>query len=255
MRKSPLPMAWRIPQALRDRLGETAGRQRVMFADGHLLLVLHQAPRANEVHRTGRFFWRAPDGTWQGSAGGAGIQSLRKHLGEYTEALERLEKLEERADVADEYLFLLQQVVPLHRAAHHQYEVLKEARQMVPEDPELIVCRDQAYMLQRTAELLHTDVQNGLNCAMARRAEEQAGHAQAMARAGHRLNVLAAVFFPIATLGTIFGMNLPHGLPTEMGPLPFWLLLLGGVVAGFALKTAVIDAPGRVAKRDRFKRA
>lgn len=124
---------------------------------------------------------------------------------------------------------------------------------MVPEDRELIVCRDQAYMLQRTADLLHSDIQNGLDCAMARRAEEQAEHAEVMARAGHRLNVLAAVFFPIATVATIFGMNLPHGLPERWGVGLFWLLLLGGFAAGFALKAAVIDAPERTARRRRRK--
>ena len=65
--KSVLPPLWKVPQEFRNRLGEQAGRQRVMFCDGHLLLVLHRPPKEDEVQRKGRFFWRSPDGTWTSS--------------------------------------------------------------------------------------------------------------------------------------------------------------------------------------------
>ena len=48
----------------------------------------------------------------------------------------------------------------------------------------------------------------------------------------HRLNVLAAFFFPIATLMAIFGTNLQHGLETLSPPIPFLIVLGIGFLAG-----------------------
>ena len=58
MGSSILPAAWQIPDKIRNRLGSRAGRQRTMFHDGHLLLVLHAAPKTDETEREGRFFWQ-----------------------------------------------------------------------------------------------------------------------------------------------------------------------------------------------------
>ena len=56
--RSILPAVWQVPQEFRDRLGDRAGRQRAMAADGHLLLVLHRPPGPEDAERSGRFFWR-----------------------------------------------------------------------------------------------------------------------------------------------------------------------------------------------------
>ena len=56
--KSILPPNWDVPEEFRRRLGEKAGRQRAMLAEGHLLLVLHRPPQKNETERTGRALWR-----------------------------------------------------------------------------------------------------------------------------------------------------------------------------------------------------
>ena len=63
-----IPADWNIPDKLRDRLGPSAGRQRLLVEDGHLLIVLHAATGADEIGRRGRFFWRNPDGDWRASA-------------------------------------------------------------------------------------------------------------------------------------------------------------------------------------------
>ena len=68
---SLLPSDWTVPAQLRSRLGNTAGRQRVLEGEGHLILVLHAPPGADETGRRGRFFWRAPDGTWPPAEGRA----------------------------------------------------------------------------------------------------------------------------------------------------------------------------------------
>src|SRR5438045_260505 len=61
-----IPHNWEVPQVFRGRLGTHAGRQRVMSADGHLLLILHEVPgRKEATERGARLYWRKPDGTWQ----------------------------------------------------------------------------------------------------------------------------------------------------------------------------------------------
>ena len=216
-----------------------------MAADGHLLLVLHEPPRDGQTRRRGRLFWRSPDGTWQSNTLGNGIAALRKHLNEYLELIERLDKAEERTERSEEYFRLMRELAPLHRAAGNMHDTLHEARNLVREDKELIVCRDEAYHVYRAAQLLQGDAKIGLDCAIARRAEEEAESSYRMALSGHRLNVLVAIFFPIATLASIFGMNLNHGLGGETDPMLFWGLVLGSVVCGFFLRAAIVERPVR----------
>lgn len=243
--RSLLPEMWKVPQVFRDRLGEKAARQRAMSADGHLLLVLHEPPKADETHRNARLFWRAPDGCWQSNNLGPGIKALQKHLGQYAEAVEKLDEAEERARRADDYFSILRQIAPLCRAARNMHATLHDARQLVPQDRDLLLCRDHAYTIERGAELLRSDTQSGLDCAMARRAEEQSENSYKMALAGHRLNVLAAIFLPVATIATIFGMNLASGLEKTAGPWLFWLVLLIGVCGGVVLKSSMMGKPVR----------
>jgi len=68
---------------------------------------------------------------------------------------------------------------------------------------------------------------------MAKSAEAQGKSSIDMAKAAHRLNVLAAFFFPIVTLAGIFGVNLRHGL--EGIPAPFAFLSLVGVGLFFGM--------------------
>lgn len=68
---------------------------------------------------------------------------------------------------------------------------------------------------------------------------EQAAHGHRMALSAHRLNLLVAFFFPIATLSAIFGVNLAHGYEQQFAPLPFLGVLLLGLGAGLLLKSFV----------------
>jgi len=249
-----LPATWKVPQVFRDRLGQRVGRQRAMLAEGHLLLVLHEPPKPDEEHRRARFAWRAPDGTWNANFSGSGIAALRRHIDDYARVLAEIDLDEDKADRADDYFGLLRRISPLRRAARNMYDTFQQARQMVPGDRELITCRDHAYGVHRSAELLSSDIQSGLDCAVARRAEEQAASSYRMALAGHRLNVLAAVFFPIATVAAVFGMNLGHGLEgQQFTPWLFWAVLLFGVLSGLLLKAAILETPERPQKHDPVK--
>ena len=126
---------------------------------------------------------------------------------------------------------------------------------MCPEDRDLLNYRDHAYEIERAAELLYNEAKNSLDFAVAKRTEEQAKSSYKMAVAAHRLNVLAAIFFPIVTISSVLGMNLGRGLEEEMfSQWVFWLVLLAGVACGFVLKAAIIESPHRPDKIDPNKR-
>jgi hypothetical protein len=251
-RPSLLPGNWKVPQIFRDRLGDKVGRQRAMFAEGHLLVILHAPPSPDERHRQGRFFWRSPEGTWKSSSSGDGIKALEKHLEQYLQELQKLENDEDRAQTADDYFPILQAIAPLHRSAGNMHNALQEAREFVGEDRELLACRDHAYLIERSAELLQSDTKNGLDCVIARRAEEDAENGRRMAAAAYRLNVMVAIFFPIATLATIFGMNLQSGFE-DVGPVLFWAVLLVGVFVGAVVKGSIVGGSGEKRSSDHRK--
>jgi hypothetical protein len=240
--------------ALVGRLGERAGRQRPMNAEGHLLLVLHEPPVPGTSQRSGRLFWRDKTGTWRSSSHGAGIQALTTHLAEYGARVERLEKDFENADSAEEYYSLLRSVAPLHRSARNLHATLQQARESIPNDNDLINARDQAGEIERALELLHNDASHGLNFTIARHAEHQAEATHQMSLAGYRLNLLAAAFFPIATIGSIFGMNLAHGLEGPNYTGVFWFLLVLGLFAGMVLAWVIAKKPVRTLSAPKNKR-
>ena len=245
--RSILPAAWDVPDQFRKRLGEKAGRQRAMFADEHLLLILHQPPKPDETERVGRYFWRKTDGTWTSSDLGGGPAALKKHLTEYAELVERYDRQEEAAASAEHHFAVLNNLAPLHRAARNLHSVLQEARKLCPDDRDIINLRDQAYEIERTAELLYNDTKNALEYAVAKRAEEQARASHQMAVSAHRLNLPAAFFFPLATLSAIFGVNLVHGLETLRAPIPFLTVVALGLTFGTIL--AAFVTTNRTAER------
>ena len=60
------------------------------------------------------------------------------------------------------------------------------------------------------------------------------------ASAAHRLNVLAALTFPLLTLCAVFGMNLNHGLEewnlrVAPSPAPLLAVVAGGIALGVLL--------------------
>ena len=233
--QSLLPSVWDVPEEFRNRLGRSAGRQRAMFSNGHLLLILHAPPSPEDTERTGRFFWREPDGTWNYSGAGSGAQALRNHLDEFEAIVESLEKEDETAVSSTDYFSTIYRLTPAYRAMRNMHQALQQAREFIPDDRDLINIRDRAYQIERTADLLLQDAQHSLEFEIARRAEDQASNSYRMAISAHRLNVLAAFFFPIVTLSAIFGVNMQHGLEDLPGPLPLLGVLAVGLLMGFIL--------------------
>lgn len=233
-----LPAGWGVPEEFRARLGDEAGRQRLMESGGHLLLVLHAPPRAGERFRQGRLFWRTPEGLWKPQSLRHSEHALGELLGEYEACVAELETSIDSAEEARDYFEVLTSLAPLVRAARNLCEVLHDARQAARDDRGLILLRDRGYALARHLELLNQEAKNTLDFVIARRSEEQAEASRHQARAAHRLNVMAALFFPIATLGAVFGMDLGHGLEafdSANAPVPMLVVLGAGLVLGFLL--------------------
>ena len=124
---------------------------------------------------------------------------------------------------------------------------------MCPDYRDIIDLRDRAYAIERTADLLFSGTKNSLDFTVAKRAEEQAHASQRMAAAAHRLNILAAFFFPIITLTAIFGVDFAtvaaiFGIDLEFvvpkGPvlLVFMGVILCGLLAGGIL-TSFVNRP------------
>jgi len=244
MSDAPLiPTAWDLSAAIRQRLGSTAGRQRMMHADGQILLVLHEVPQTNIVSRRGLLFWRDAQGQWLGSDGSQGVTAIEHHLQRYADRLEEFDQLERVAQRADQYSHLLEGLAPVARAVRHMSNVLAEARQAVPDDRPLIDQRDRAYELARWAELLYDDAKNSMDVAVVKRAEEQAAASHRMLVTAHRLNILAALFFPFGTLGAIFGTTLTDNWQWSHSILPFVGFLMVGLVAGLLLAASIARCP------------
>lgn len=234
-----IPEIWQVPQIFRDRLGDEAGRQRLMGSSGHLLLVLHAPPAHDEFNRQGRLFWREPNGTWHSTESGNGKEALRGHIDQFKLLIAELDQQEETASTAKDYFELTQRIAPLHRTIRNMAGVFQDARKAVSDDRELINLRDQTYELDRAAELLYANAKNALDFAIAKKSEEQARASHSMAISAHRLNLLAGFFFPIATLTAIFGTNLKTGLEEFNPPFPFLLVLAVGILMGTVLTTFV----------------
>jgi hypothetical protein len=226
---SLIPADWQLPSVLRARLGDGPGRQRAMLYDGHLLIVLHAVPQKRTRQRMGEFFWRLPSGEWKSTIAGNPREAFDKFLGTYAAAIQRLTALYETADESEDYFDIQVELAPIVRSSRNLHMALTDARQMCPEDRELINSRDEAYELMRSAELLHDDAESALEFDIARQAEAQATASHQMSVSSHRLNVLAAFFFPLATLSAFFGTNLSNGI--EQWDKAHPALLLGGMLA------------------------
>ena len=126
----------------------------------------------------------------------------------------------------------------------------------MPDDRDLINLRDQVGEIERALELLHGDAKNGLDYTVAHQAELQSQRTYEMAVAAHRLNMLVATFFPLATLSTIFaavyGMMLAHqdnhGMQEVSTPALFWCLMGFGLLCGLLLGKIVARKPPPIVK-------
>jgi hypothetical protein len=244
-RSKLLPSVWQIPDYFHGRVGDRPGRQRAMVHEGHLLLILHDPPRPGLRTRQPHLFYRKPDGSWHSTADGNGLAALTKHLERFEGLIESLDVREDQATSADDYFGLVEEMLPLKRTAANLHATLDEARKSLPAVRELINLRDQAYDIARSADLLYEAIQAGADLAQTRHAEAQAEHSRSMAVSAHRLNLLVAFFFPLATLAAVFGMNLNVGLEDHPHNGRFVAICLIGMLLGGLLVVVIFRRPGR----------
>jgi hypothetical protein len=239
---SVIPEGWSVPERIRQRVGTHAGRQRAIVEEGHLVLVVHEPPKNDEISRPARLFWRAPDGSWRATGAGSssGLPVLKRHLEALQQTIVKLDARVDSGQSAKDFFEVLHAATPLQRTTRNLHRALQEARDAI-DVRELIALRDTAGELERAAELLVGDARNGLDFTIAKNAEEQARSAQRAAEAQHRLNLLAALFFPITAIGSIMGINLKTGLESAP-PALFWAVLATALAVGIVVR-------GSIAKR------
>lgn len=241
-RASIVPPNWSVPDAARRRLSPTTyGRQRAIAEDGHLLLVLHRPPGPNETSREGQLFWRSPEGEWLLNRGGPGPAGLRRLIGEYVDLESKLSETFDKDPDTKTLFVLLEALTPAARAARNLEAAIQAARESVSDDPFLLEMRDTATDVARNYELLLEDVRNAIAYRNLREAEEQARLTRETVRAGHRLNLIAALFLPLTAITSVFGMNAASGLAES--PSTFWLALVAGLAMGGVTVAWVLAKP------------
>jgi hypothetical protein len=241
---SVVPFAWQVPGVFRSRIGDRAGRQRIMTADGHLLILLHKVPPAGTSEREYALFWRDPSGDWISTESGSGLGALTTYFDEWRAVIDELEDVMSEPPQAENYFEVLQRTSPLLRTIRNTYRTMQDAREACP-DREVLVARDEAGELERAVDLLHHDAKNGMEFMIARQGEEQARQSSRLVITGHRLNLLAAIFLPLTALGSIFAMHLENGLERWNAPWTFWSFVVGALVVGLLLVTAIVIETNR----------
>ncbi len=210
VQNSEIPPGWKLPEEIVRRLGARAGKQRVIAEEGQVLLILHKPPLKHETHRESVFFWKNAAGLWDASERGNGLTALNEYLDNYARIEDALEDDYEKAVSARDFFDLLERIAPVQRAVKNMSKALQVAREIVGK--ELIDYRDKAEELNRNIELLYIDSKNALDYAIAKRAEEQSEMQREALIAGHRLNIIMALFLPMTAVASLLGMNIPHGL-------------------------------------------
>ncbi len=234
---------WTLPSEISARLGsESWGAQRAIFEAGHLLLILHLPPKPDGNAREHEVFLRQPDGKWLYKGVDRGEHALSGFLDNYRALFEQMESRFEKATSIDALFAVIDNLIPITRSSGNMKLALQAAREAIGNDAFIIDMRDRAVEIARGFELLLADARLALEFRVARSAEEQTRAAEIGNRAQHKLNLLAAIAFPLMSVSAVFGMNLRSGLE-DLHIITFWLVFLGGVGLGLYVKGWVAPPP------------
>ena len=143
----------------------------------------------------------------------------------------------------------------LVRSSNNLQQALQTESDAIKNDMFQIDMRDLAYKFERNFDLLLEDTRNEIQHRTAREAELQARLSKEALQASHRLNILAALFFPLTAIASLFGMNLAHGLDQNR-VLVFWLVAAVSIAVGFWMNGWVLggeDVPDGVTPAPRDK--
>ena len=224
---------WTLAEGIKVRLGDNSyGRQRAIGAEGQLFLILHEPPKPDDRQRKESLFLREPDGEWLHCGQRKGQSALYRLLEQYREVLEKCQKQYDDSKTAETLFVVLETLNPLLKAVGNLNSALQTAHEIEAADKFIIEVRDESGDLQRNFELLMDEAKMALDFRIAQNAEAQISQAKQMAKAQHKLNLMAAITFPMMALASVFGMNLMSGL--ESVDNLFWLALGFGGGFGFA---------------------
>jgi hypothetical protein len=227
---------WTLPAEITARLGsESWGAQRAIAEAGQLLLILHAPPKPDSNAREHAVYFRQLDGKWLHNGLDHGEHGLRAFLDDYAKLLSDLEARFAKAVDVDPLFAIIDRVIPLARSSSNMKLALQSARESLANDAFLIDMRDRSVEIARGFELLLADARQALDFRIARSAEAQIRAAEIGNRAQHKLNILAAVTFPLMGVSAVFGMNLHSGLE-DVPLIAFWLVFVGGLLLGLWAK-------------------
>jgi len=252
------PKIWDLPFEIRRQLSGRGGRQRAIAADNHLMVVLYCVPEPESNRGETVYFWRNRDHEWHYSERGGGFSALEKVVQQYEDrvaklddALSTAEDSRARFQVLDEITPVLRSVRNLSDTLHKAWELSEHQRatenvgnkaklkEDEPQQPPLQMVWEHANEITRAAEILKSDAESAIQFAHARQQELQSHYVRQQSQAAHRLNILAATFLPVATISSVFGMNLASGL--ENTHVLFWLVLVAAVAVGAWIGYSVMN--------------
>lgn len=222
--------SFEVPPALAPHLSRSVGRQRVLSHEGTVLIILHRPPIDDHWKREGVFLLKSPDGSWKCR----GERTPKVFLESYRNAARGFDEEFEGTLKVSELFELLDRLVPLRRAARNVHAVLVEAGKVVPDDAELTEWINFAYETERGLDLVYEDIRNAIDAHLARVEEAQMELSKQSLIATDRLNLLVALFLPLATLASVLGMNLSHGLNPH-DPLVFYGVTAAGCLLGLGV--------------------
>lgn len=231
--KTVIPKAWELPQVFRNRLGQDVGRQRLMSEEGQFLVVMHEIPtREAKGLRKPALFWVNDVEEWKSMPRSGGKAALKLHVQDYLDKARELDRqLDKMQDEsAEEIHDVIDSATPLLRAVRNMGVVMKDLRNALPNDRDILTIRDMSVEAERATDLLLADAKSSLDFIIAKNASRQAKEAQKTAYEAQKLNRLAALFFPLVTLASLFGMNEPREV---LGfPGIFWVMAIGLILGG-----------------------
>jgi len=244
---------WSLPSEITVRLGsESWGAQRAIYEVKHLLLVLHAPPKTDGNEREHEVFLRSPEGKWLHKGNDHGEHALNKFMEDYLLLHNELENRFEKASNIDALFAIIDHLIPLARSANNTKQALQAARESLGNDAFIIDMRDRSVDIARGFELLLADARLALEFRLARSSEAQARAAEVSNRAQHKLNILAAIAFPLMSVSAVFGMNLYSGME-NLPVFVFWLVFLVGLGLGLYVRSWVSSSE-RESKRQLSKR-
>lgn len=237
-----IPEKWDIPAKLRARVGKTIGRQRTIQEDGHTIILLHQTPNANDKTRKGACCWITPD---EKVSFHPDTENFDTIFNNYRKKIGHLENEYKTGNSAIQYFKVLEEIVPIHFATIRMASALQMARDLLPNNRQVLLWRDETYELQRETEILQNCAKNALDYHQAKGVEDLSQITYELTKTSHRLNILATFFVPMMAISALFGMNVPNGYEKGDSPHTFWLITAFCIILGIILKIIFKGPPVR----------